>query len=275
MTEETFTFDCEGEQLLGILHRPDQAPKVGILMIVGGPQYRVGSHRQFVEYARAQCDNGYAVLRFDYRGMGDSEGPFLNFKRAQKDILRAMEELFRQVPSLTSTVWFGLCDGAAASLMHVPDDPRIRGLMLLNPWARNSKTQAQAVVKHYYRQRLLSSDFWKKLVTGRAQIFESLRSLAGNLSRSVTASKAAPQDFRTQMLHGAQRFDGDVLLILSADDLTANEFRGMVTQSAEWSAEAKSSKWQWQSVPTANHTFANSGEKKIVIDMCSRWLEKL
>jgi alpha/beta superfamily hydrolase len=45
-----------------------------VLVIVGGPQYRAGSHRQFTLLARSLAEQGFAVLRFDYRGMGDSTG---------------------------------------------------------------------------------------------------------------------------------------------------------------------------------------------------------
>ena len=49
--------------------------------MVGGPQYRVGSHRQFTLMARAFAAAGYPVLRFDYRGIGDSEGESRGFER--------------------------------------------------------------------------------------------------------------------------------------------------------------------------------------------------
>ena len=39
--EEGFAFDCSGETLIGILHRPAlKTADTGVLIIVGGPQYR-------------------------------------------------------------------------------------------------------------------------------------------------------------------------------------------------------------------------------------------
>lgn len=68
------TFDCGGATLVGILEIPQRPARVGVVVVVGGPQYRVGSHRQFVLFGRALAHAGYPVLRFDCTGMGDSGG---------------------------------------------------------------------------------------------------------------------------------------------------------------------------------------------------------
>ena len=69
-------FNCAGETLVGVLARPPSSQlqgSLGVVIIVGGPQYRAGSHRQFVSLARALAAAGHAVLRFDYRGMGGQQ----------------------------------------------------------------------------------------------------------------------------------------------------------------------------------------------------------
>src|SRR5262245_37346209 len=45
-------FDCEGQRLFGILSQPASPGRRGVLIVVGGPQYRAGSHRQFTLLAR-------------------------------------------------------------------------------------------------------------------------------------------------------------------------------------------------------------------------------
>ncbi|RME66758.1 MAG: hydrolase 1, exosortase A system-associated, partial [Alphaproteobacteria bacterium] len=52
--EQPLCFRAADAHLLGVLHRPDGAPpsSVGLLILVGGPQYRVGAHRQYVHLAR-------------------------------------------------------------------------------------------------------------------------------------------------------------------------------------------------------------------------------
>jgi len=46
----------------------------------------VGSHRQFVQLARRLAKQGYPTLRFDYRGMGDSEGVYRSFENVGPDL---------------------------------------------------------------------------------------------------------------------------------------------------------------------------------------------
>lgn len=64
-----------------MLHHPNEHEvPLGLLMVVGGPQYRVGSHRQFVLLARDLAAAGIPVFPFDYRGMGDSTGQARDFE---------------------------------------------------------------------------------------------------------------------------------------------------------------------------------------------------
>src|SRR5881398_3691346 len=94
-TEQAISIECEGDALVGILHEPTSPAEVGVVVIVGGPQYRVGSHRQFVLLARTLAAAGFAVLRFDYRGMGDSSGEQRSFEAASADIGTAVDVLQR------------------------------------------------------------------------------------------------------------------------------------------------------------------------------------
>ncbi len=78
--ERPVLFECEGEQLVGVIALPELRRAIAVLVVVGGPQYRAGSHRQFVLLARRLAAAGFPVLRFDYRGMGDSTGAARTFE---------------------------------------------------------------------------------------------------------------------------------------------------------------------------------------------------
>lgn len=60
MKESTLSFDCQGERLVGILAEPvtGEPAEVGVVIVVGGPQYRAGSHRQFTLLARHFAAHG-------------------------------------------------------------------------------------------------------------------------------------------------------------------------------------------------------------------------
>ncbi len=79
-TETALRFTCADEYLFGILACPERPSDTGVVIVVGGPQTRVGSHRQFVLLSRALAAAGYPVLRFDVRGMGDSSGEQRDFE---------------------------------------------------------------------------------------------------------------------------------------------------------------------------------------------------
>ena len=51
--EIALVFSCKGSRLIGILHQAEHCEEIGLVVVVGGHQTRVGSHRQFVQLARA------------------------------------------------------------------------------------------------------------------------------------------------------------------------------------------------------------------------------
>ena len=253
--EDALTFDCAGEQLVGILAIPNfaggdnatatsqtaRSADCGVLIVVGGPQYRVGSHRQFLLLSRRLAAGGYPTLRFDYRGMGDGTGDQRSFEQVTEDIGAAIDTFLRHCPSVRRVVLWGLCDAASASLLYMQanNDQRVAGLVLLNPWIRSETSLAQTHMKHYYGQRLLSKEFWWKLLSGRLAVIKAIREFVRAAVRAkLSAARVQPSakgSFHARMALGWRRFTGKVLLILSGDDYTAKEFLEFVADNAAWS----------------------------------------
>ncbi|WP_457446916.1 hydrolase 1, exosortase A system-associated [Roseateles sp. P5_E4] len=277
MKESVLNFDCEGERLIGILAEPaNTAPaEVGVVIVVGGPQYRVGSHRQFTLLARHLANHGVAALRFDYRSMGDSPGEARDFLGVDADIAAAIAALLAARPALKRVVLWGLCDAASAALLYLEStgDPRVAGVALLNPWARSAATLAQTHVKHYYWRRLREKGFWLKLLRGGVGL-TALRTLGGNLrlARGAGKAKTDSRSFQDRMAAGLRAFNGPVLLILSGDDYTAREFVGFARSSAAWQGLLVRPTLDLHDMPTADHTFSAIQDQDSQCRICLDWL---
>ncbi len=245
-TEDTLAFSCAGDHLLGIVSRPAPGTAVldlGVLIVVGGPQYRAGSHRGFVLLARHLASLGLTVLRFDVRGMGDSEGTLHDFLAVDDDVNAAIGALLRHSPHLRRVALWGLCDGASAGLLYLQrqPDPRVAALCLLNPWVRSAETLAKTHVKHYYLQRLQQPEFWRKLLSGQVAgkaltgLVSNLRLAfarpAGSTARTGATSQAP---FQQRMAQAYAGFAGASLLMLSERDHTAQEFTEHSRADATW-----------------------------------------
>lgn len=288
--EAALVFRCEGVELPGILHAGAPDATRGVLVVVGGPQYRVGSHRQFVLLARDLAHAGIPVLRFDYRGMGDADGEFIGFEGIDADIAAALDAFCRQLPQLREVVIWGLCDAASAALLYAWRDPRITGLVLLNPWARTEAGQARAYLRHYYLTRLINPDLWRKIGRGEFDFGAALHSLLtqmtqawrGDRSKSVkeatvqteTGDQSSPKKLLLpeRMAEGWQQFQGRVLLVLSGDDLTAAKFRDMTKASRRWRRLLAQSRVMIHEHPEANHTFSRREWRGQVADWTREWL---
>lgn len=259
--------------MVGILSLPAAPGPRGVLIVTGGPQYRIGSHRQFVLLARALAAQGWPVLRFDLRGMGDSEGGARDYRAAGPDIAGALAQFFDAVPSLREVALWGLCDGATAAACHAPRDARVHALVLLNPWVRSDAGLARATLRHYYLQRLLQGAFWRKLAGGGLQLGASLASLRQVAAATQTPATQEDDAPAPALLRALTQFQGKVLLILSGDDLGAREWQALVADDPAWRGVTARAQWTQAQVEGANHTFASAAWRGDVEQLCARWLQ--
>ncbi len=303
VVETAILFDCAHEVLPAIVSWPAQlhaehargadtaaalpessadtldAASYGVLIVVGGPQYRVGSHRQFLHLARRLAAAGYPAMRFDYRGMGDGGGAIRPFDQVGEDIGAAIDAFQRCCPPVRRVILWGLCDAASAALLYVEasGDERVAGLVVLNPWVRSETSLAQTQIKHYYGQRLLKREFWLKLFRGQLAITQSLRSLlrAAITARRGRGTKVSRQCFQERMAAGWRHFSGRLLLVLSGEDYTAKEFLEFVRTSPAWTGLLEASNVRRVDLDDADHTFSSEVWRKQVEDATLAWLDTL
>lgn len=261
--ESAFLFRCDDDELVGIIAAPAAAetPAAGVLVVVGGPQYRVGSHRQFVLLSRYLAENGMPCMRFDYRGMGDGSGAQRDFEGVGKDLRAAMDAFFAQVPSLEKVVIWGLCDGASAACLYAHLDRRVAGLVLLNPWVKTEAGIARTFLRHYYLRRLLDASFWRKLLAGGVSIGKSAGDLAGaallaQRSRSEGGGNtlSLPERMADALLARAVPF----VVLLSRRDYVAREFEDVARRYPKWQLLLQGDRHFGTEYFDTDHTFSTA-----------------
>ena len=279
MSEQYIEISTPDAALSAIIH-PGTAP-VGVLIVVGGPQYRVGSHRQFVKLSRALAEHNIPSMRLDTRGMGDSSGAKAAFYNQTTDISAAIEAFFSANKAITQLVLWGLCDAASAILIKLNQhDPRIAGVVLLNPWVRQQQSHAQTMLKHYYLKRLFSKAFWRKLLGGGLALGSSVKGLWQTVQQSKQSSKTSTaslnvteQNYVSAMLNGWQGFSGPVQVITSGNDLTAEEFLLLCNREPVWQHNLKRA--EHISIAGASHTFSSEHWRSEVETACIRFVEHI
>jgi exosortase A-associated hydrolase 1 len=275
-TERALVFACDVDKLVGVVTVPERPAARGVLIVVGGPQYRVGSHRQFTLLARDLAEAGFASLRFDYRGMGDSSGEARSFEHIEADIRSAIDQFMGILPAVHEVVVWGLCGAASAALFYAPRDSRVGGLVLLNPWVRTEEGIARVRIRHYYAARLLQASFWQKVLRGKFNVvrasWELGESIMQALQRRHPAADAAKKPLHDRMENGLRDFRRPVLIVLSGDDYTAQEFKDLVFGSTAWQTLLRNPRVTQRELGEANHTFARREWRDQVARWTIEWL---
>jgi pimeloyl-ACP methyl ester carboxylesterase len=143
---------------------------------------------------------------------------------------------------------------------------------------RTAQGVARAHLRYYYFRRLLQASLWQKLARGEVNfreapgalvrfVLDAMRPRApvGAVNESSVSEASLPH----RMGEGLRKFHGRVLLILSGNDLTSQEFRELVARSAPWRRLLAGDRVTRYDLPGANHTFARRDWR----DQVERWTE--
>jgi exosortase A-associated hydrolase 1 len=274
-----FCFTCADEDLIGITAVPKGgAPATGVLIIVGGPQYRIGSHRQFVLLSRTLAAHGIPCMRFDYRGMGDATGEQRDFETIDTDIRAAVDEFQARVPTLARVVLWGICDAATAACFYAAVDRRVVGVVLLNPWVRTEAGQAKTYLKHHYRRKLLNPQFWGRLLRGRIAVREALGGLVRALRSvhgsgpEVAATQPNADGLPSRTARALRASGSSILVVLSGRDYVASEFIEVTRDHSQWSKLL--ARATIERLDDADHTFSTAAWRDAVAERTARWVNQ-
>lgn len=255
--------------LLGAVE--DAGGRTGVIIVTGGVQTRFGAHRGLKQLGQRLAARGYPVLRYERRGVGDSDGTDPGFLDAGDDLAAAVGAFRSACPHVTRIVGWGLCDGAALLALE-GQDAGLDGLMLANPWtsdppvddAADIPTHAPAALRRHYLARLRDPRAWARLLSGGVD----LRQLRRGLGRARATDGTA---LGRRIAHALDAFAGPLLVILAEGDATAIGF------AAQWRGRGFASIRDRQTarlvtLDTAAHSFAREGDGEALAAACLDWL---
>lgn len=121
--------NARGERLAGVLHLPADAPRAAVLYaacFTCGKDIPVA-----VRLGNALAEAGFAMLRFDLAGLGESEGDFTagSFSAQVDDLLHAADWMTQQ--ALPPQLLIGHSIGGGAVLTAAPRLPTVRAVATL------------------------------------------------------------------------------------------------------------------------------------------------
>jgi uncharacterized protein len=246
-----------GVRLHGTLHRPAVTRKgaPAAILLSPGVKMRVGPGRLYVPVTKLLNELGLCVLRFDFHGLGDSEGELTEKMLIEiynhVEVGRYVDDTLCAIQWMRDTHGFhefmvgGLCGGATTAALAAGRDAEIRHLLCLGlaiTLSGDAATPARYLTRNEldsrlqkYVRRLLDPKSWVRLLTFQSEygvIWRSLRRLVVRDKVVANLSETAPTGEHMENANplfppaffGFLNRGGRVLLIFSEKDRLPSEY---------------------------------------------------
>lgn len=208
-----FYFGDDGGGIFGILHEPSGKPNGrGFVLCYPFAEERLWVHRAFVNLSRMLAEMGYAVLRFDFTGHGDSDGDFedATVETRLEDIDQAVRALRRKASVNDGIGLLGLRLGATLAALAAERDPAFSHLVLWEPIVDGAA----------YMQEMLRSNLatqlavYKEIRHNRQKLAEIMRGgETVNVDGYGLSHEMFEQTGRIDLAKGERAFDGPTLVV--------------------------------------------------------------
>lgn len=240
-------FPSQGQNLAGLLETPDQTIRAYVLFahcFTCGKDIAAASR-----ISRFLVQHGFAVFRFDFTGLGNSDGDFANtnFSSNTEDLISAARflELHYEAPQLL----IGHSLGGAAILAMASQLPKVTAVVTIG-----APYEASHVI-HNFDAHL---DTIEK--SGKAKV-----SLG---TREFTIKKQFLDDLRNQTTEHIQQLNKALLVLHSPVDLTVD------ISDAEKIYKAAKHPKSFVSLDTADHLLSKSIDSEYVAQTISGWASR-
>ena len=291
MPETPLTFpNTRGETLVGVAHVPEahvpgahvpgahvpaQAARGGLLLLHGWSGYRTGPHQMLTRAARHFGASGWASLRFDFAGRGDSEGDteLATLSTMRDDTGAALKQLRRWVPN-GPIIAVGLCSGCEIAVAAAGENFDAIALWSAPIFAalpaQSGREKKRAANIGKYARKLLNPRTYLKIARGQvdtAAVGKAMKGGGGAASKNVESREPGqlPPGFRQQSLADWKEYRRPILQIYGDADPIAPDARA-------WYARHSATPPQVRMVEGANHSFYGLEWERQVFELTENWL---
>lgn len=301
-----------GHRLFGMVHRPVKSCASGaaIILLSPGVKMRVAPHRLYLNMAERFAEMGFTVLRFDFYGLGDSEGEAeeecladlygaVQVGRYINDTIAAMDWMQRTY-GINRFIASGLCGGAITGLLTAVRDQRIICLLGLAipvildgthiDFAKYMTDAQLRGTRDGYVRKLWDLGAWRswvRLVTFQSDYKLIVRSLFKPLlvkrrqdkPAAVVVAQSEPADNTNpcfapaffNMVSSARY----IYLIFAGSDRLLWEYETKFVGRNRAKLESCRSQYEIHVTKDANHIFSFLEWEEDMLGQCSRWLMAL
>jgi uncharacterized protein len=253
--EEQIHFTVQGQRLYGMLHLPQgRGPFPSLSFFHGFTGQRIEPHRLFVKTARKLADEGFVVLRFDFRGSGESQGDFrdMTISGEIKDSLASLDFLKSQPHVDPRRIGIlGLSMGGFVA-SHVASQSRLVKTLVL--WAAGARPP-----RFFHNDAHLADKNHKRWLKKGEWDFGGMVLGTAFLKDLKKAENLLPK---------LARFKGKALVIHGELDAT------VPVSEAEAYRKTLGQRAAVYILKGADHTFNRKEWEEEVIDTTAKWLKK-
>ena len=256
--------------LVGIVTKavsPASANRPAIVILNTGIIHRVGHHRMFVTMSRALAAVGYTVLRFDFSGIGDSSPRYDGLSlvdACMAEIREALDWLERD-GAASRMILIGLCSGADHAVLYGHTDPRIVGLVLMDP----SIPPTLRYYVHYIGRRLRRLRTWFNVLSGRSRTLRMLMRHMLPIAQRYPLQNRVPR--QTIERHYRNSVDSGIeILAIFTEETTRQTYREQMIEALP--NVSFGDRLTLEFFPGSDHTFALESDRSRLIQLILQWV---
>ncbi len=291
----------DGARLAGVIEEPMEGPTrpQAVVLLSPGVKTRIAPHGLYRKLAAVLTRLGFRVLRFDFYGLGDSEGTVTETSKRELyasiqvgryvgDTAAALDWM-QQTYGTSTFIVGGLCGGAITGVLAAPSDPRVVGILGLGlpvtldaPGVDSTRFMSVGQLKGVrgrYLRKILDPKSWLRVLrlqTDFRLLFKALTVRHAPV-RPPAASPTAADDsnpllfpnFLKLLQRGCR-----VQLVFSEVDRLTSDYEEKFRMRHEAALAPFADLLDVRVIPSANHVLTLAEWQRLWFDFAASWCEQ-